>query len=260
FGNVGKIKDLGRDIKGGGLMETILQDLRFGARMLLKAPGFTVVAALTLALGIGVNTAIFTLFDIFLRPLPVKDPDKVVTLNWGTSERRWFSYPDYVYFRDNAQVFSGLVARGPEQILLNGRDESEETRRVNAEFVSDNFFSTLGVGAILGRTFTPEENSAAGKQPVVALSHHVWQSHFAGAPNVIGQTLRFQGKPFTVIGVAPRGFAGIGIRAETYDVWLPLMMRPEVGSGSGANIDFFGSRDTQWLMLTGRLKPGRTIE
>jgi ABC-type antimicrobial peptide transport system permease subunit len=206
--------------------------------------------------GIGVNTAIFTLFDIFLRPLPVKDPDTVVTLDRGSY--RWFSYPDYAYFRDNAQVFSGLVARGPEQILLNGRDASEETRRVNAEFVSDNFFSTLGVGAILGRTFTPEENSVAGKQPVVVLSHHFWQSHFAGTQNVIGQTLRFHGKPFTVIGVMARGFAGIG--PETYDVWLPLMIRPEVRSNSGANVDFFGARDTQWLMLTGRLKSGLTME
>jgi putative ABC transport system permease protein len=260
FGNVGRIKDLARDIKDGGFMETLLQDLRYGARMLLKAPGFTAVAALTLALGIGVNTAIFTLFDIFLRPLPVKDPDTVVTLDCGTSECRWFSYPDYAYFRDNAQSFSGLVARGPEQILLNGRDESEESRRVNAEMVSDNFFSTLGVGAILGRTFTPEENSAAGKQPVVVLSHHFWQSHFGGDPNVIGQTLRFQGKPFTVVGVMARGFAGIGVDPQTYDMWLPLMMRPEVGSGSGANVDFFGSHDNRWLMLTGRLKPGRTME
>jgi predicted permease len=260
FGNVGRIKDLARDIKGGGFMETLLQDLRYGARMLLKAPGFTAVAALTLALGIGVNTAIFTVFDIVLRPLPVKDPDTVVTLDCGTSDCRWFSYPDYAYFRDNAQVFSGLIARGPEQILLNGRDASEETRRVNAEFVSDNFFSTLGVGAILGRTFTPEENSAAGKQPVVVLSHHFWQSHFGGDLNAIGQALRFQGKPFTVIGVMARGFAGIGRGPETYDLWLPLRMRPEVGSGSGANVDFFGSHDNRWLMLTGRLKPGRTLE
>src|SRR5215475_9079479 len=251
FGNLGRIKDLARDIKGGGFMETLLQDLRYGVRMLLKAPGFTIVAALTLALGIGVNTAIFTLFDIFLRPLPVKDPDTVVTFDWGTSERRWFSYPDYAYFRDNAQSFSGLIARGPEHILLNGRDASEETRRVNAEFVSDNFFSTLGVGAILGRTFTPEENSAAGKRPVVVLSHHFWQSHFGGDPNVIGQTLRFYGNPFTVIGVMARGFAGIGgAGPETYDLWLPLAMRPEVVSRSSANVDFFSSSDIQWLLLT----------
>src|SRR5262245_8760512 len=136
FGNVGRIKDVARDIKGGGFMETLLQDLRYGARMLLKAPGFTAVAAMTLALGIGVNTAIFTLFDIYLRPLPVKDPDTVVTLDWGTSERRWFSYPDYTYFCDNAQVFSGLIARSHELILLSGRDESEEARRVKAELVS----------------------------------------------------------------------------------------------------------------------------
>src|SRR5262249_15824557 len=122
-------------------MRTLWQDLRYGVRMLLKAPGFTAVTALRLALGIGVNTAIFKLFDIFLRPLPVKDPGTVVNLDWGMSERRWFSYPDYAYFRDNAQVFSGLVARDPLRLLLNGRDASEETRFVNAEVVSDNFFS-----------------------------------------------------------------------------------------------------------------------
>src|SRR5262245_10843834 len=192
FGNLARNTERGYDIRGGGWLETLWQDLRYGVRMLLKAPGFTAVAALTLALGIGVNTAIFTLFDIFLRPLPVKDPDTVVTLDRGAY--RWFSYPDYAYFRDNAKVFSGLVARGPEQILLNGRDASEETRRVNAEFVSDNFFSTLGVGAILGRTFTPEENSAAGKQPVVVLSHHFWRSPFAADPNAVGHTLRFHGR------------------------------------------------------------------
>jgi predicted permease len=260
FGNVGRIKDLARDIKGGGFMETLLQDLRYGARMLLKAPGFTVVAAMTLALGVGVNTAIFTLFDIYLRPLPVKDPDTVVTLDWGTSERRWFSYPDYAYFRDNAQSFSGLIARGHELILLSGRDESEEARRVRAELVSDNFFSALGIGAILGRTFMPEESRATGKQPVVVLSHQFWQSHFAGDPKVIGQTLRFNGVPFTVIGVMARGFTGIGTGPETCDVWLPLMMRPEVRPQWGANVDFFASRDTRLLMVNGRLKPGRTME
>jgi predicted permease len=260
FGNVGRIKDLARDIKGGGFMETLLQDLRYGARMLLKAPGFTVVAAMTLALGIGVNTAIFTLFDIYLRPLPVKDPDTVVTLDWGTSERRWFSYPDYTHLRDNAQVFSGLIARSHEHILLSGRDESEEARRVRAELVSDNFFSTLGIGAILGRTFMPEESRAAGKQPVVVLSNQFWQSHFAGDPKVIGQTLRFNGVPLTVIGVMARGFTGIGTGPETCDVWLPLMMRPEVRPQWGANVDFFASRDTRLLMVNGRLKPGRTME
>src|SRR5262245_9159096 len=260
FGNLTRVKEQGYDVRGGRWLEMVWQDLRYGARMLVKNSGFTLVAVVTLALGIGVNTAIFTLFDIFLRPLPVKDPDTVVTIDWGTSERRWFSYPDYAYFRDNAQSFSSLIARGPEQILLNGRDASEETRRVNAELVSDSFFSTLGVGAILGRTFTPEENSAAGKQPVVVLSHHFWQSHFAGDPNAVGHTLRFHGRPFTVIGVMPRGFAGIGTGPETYDVWLPLVMRPEVGSHWGADADFFGSRDTRWLMLTGRLKPGRTMD
>jgi putative ABC transport system permease protein len=260
FGNLGRNTELGYDIRGGGWLETFWQDLRYGVRTLFNAPGFTAVATLTLALGIGVNSTIFTLFDLFLRPLPVKDPDTVVTLDWGTSERRWFSYPDYAYFRDNAQAFAGLIARGRENILLNGRDSSEETRRVNAELVSDNFFSTLGVGAILGRTFTPQENSAADKQPVVVLSHHLWQSDFAGDPNVIGQTLRFNGKPFTVIGVMARDFTGIGTGPETQDVWLPLMMRPEVRPHWGADLDFFSSRDTRWLMVTGRLNPGRTME
>ncbi len=247
------------------MLGDLWQDLGYGLRTLRKNPGFTTVAVFTLALGIGVNTAIFTLFNTFLRPLPVKDPSTVISLDWGTSERRWFNFPDYAYFRDNAQVFSGLIARGPEEILLEGRDASEEPRRVNAELVSDNFFSVLGVGAILGRAFTPEENSAAGKQPVVVLSHHFWQSYFAGDPNVVGRTLRFHGKPFTVIGVMARGFTGIGVGPETYDVWLPLVMRPEVGSRPAANADsfgsrLFGSRDIRWLMLTGRLKPGRTLE
>jgi macrolide transport system ATP-binding/permease protein len=246
-------------------MQTLFQDLRYGIRMLLNAPGFTLVATLTLALGIGINTSIFTLFNVFLRPLPVNDPETLVTLDWGTSERRWFAYPDYVYFRENGQVFSGLIARDPEQIPLEGREAREETLLVNAELVSDNFFSLLGVRAILGRTFTPEENSATGKQPVVVLSHHFWQSYFAGDPNVIGRVMRFHGKPFTVIGVMERGFSGIDAGPETKDVWLPMAMRPEVGSRPAADDDsfrsrLFGSRDIRELMLTGRLKPGRTME
>jgi len=131
-------------------MNTLLQDLRFGARMLMKKPGFALIAVLTLGLGIGVNTALFTLFNTLVRPLSIKDPDAVVRLNYVGARSRMFSYPDYLYFRDQTKVFSALVAHEDERFLL-GVKEAEESQEIGGEFVSGNFFSELGGEAMLGR-------------------------------------------------------------------------------------------------------------
>src|SRR5262245_8841501 len=238
------------------------QDLRYGMRMLGKQPGFTAVVTLTLALGIGVNTTIFTFFNIFLRPLPVKDPDTIVRLEYRAANR-WgdgrYSLPDYLHFRDNARSFAGLIASDGNVYLLNS--ESSEPQRVFAMFVSDNFFSELGAGLSLGRTFTAEENRAPGQNPVVVLSYYFWQRYFVGDPQVVGRTLRFHGKSFTIIGVTARDF--VGLQLDAPDVWAPLLTRAEITTewvSARKKEDGIGARDNRWLSVYGRLKPGVTLE
>src|SRR5262249_34620655 len=183
----------------------------FGVRVLGKQPGFTAVVVFTLALGIGVNTVIFSFLNSGLRPLPVSDPDSLITLEYRAAEK-WggFSFSDYAFFREHAQVFSGLIASSDEGFLLGSQTAGVEPEEVPGEFVSDNFFSVLGVGVALGRTFTAEENSAPGREPVVVLSHHLWRRRFGADQNIVGQTLLLNNKPFVVIGGMGRDFAGIG--------------------------------------------------
>jgi putative ABC transport system permease protein len=239
------------------------QDLRYGVRMLGKRPGFTAVAVLTLALGIGVNTTIFSFFNQFsLRPLSVKDPDTIVRLEYRAA-KPWgegaFSFPDYLHFRDNARSYAGLIASDGNVFLLNS--ESPEPQRVFVMFVSDNFFSELGAGLSIGRTFTAEENRAPGESPVVVLSYYFWQRHFAGDPQVVGKTLRFHGKSFTVIGVTAREF--VGLQLDAPDVWTPLLMRSEMTTewaSARKKEDGIGAHDNRWLRVYGRLKPGVTLE
>jgi predicted permease len=224
------------------MIADLWQDLRYGARMLRKHPGFTAVVTLTLALGIGVNTAIFTLLDIALRPLPVKDPDAVVEIGWQGGMN---SYPDYIYLRDHTQVLSGLTASASRDLTLTNHSSPEESEEVGVEYVSDNFFSVLGATPALGRAFTPEENRAQGGETVVILSYGLWQRRFGGDPEILGQTLRFGGNTsYVIIGVMARDFVGFGITGpRPPQVWLPLMLT---------------GRDR--LRFCGRLKPGRTHE
>lgn len=245
-------------------METLWQDLRYAIRTLLKRPAFAATVVLTLALGIGVNTAVFTLFDIFLRPLPVKDPDTVVGLEYRAANNlNNSSFPDYLFFRDHTQALSGLIAFSEEVLTFGGQDPSEEPRRVYGEFVTDNFFSILGASTILGRTFTPEENSVPGRDAVVVLGYRFWQRNLGGDPNVLGRTLQMSGKALVVIGVMGRDFARTSHHMRVPDLWLPLMMRPEVTPVfqiSPRNGDWFGTREARWLSVFGRLKPGRTLD
>src|SRR5262245_46493773 len=230
------------------MIADLWQDLRYGMRMLRKRPGFTAVAVLTLALGIGVNTAIFTLIDITFRPSPIKDSDSVVEIDL----RRKISFADYVHLRDHTQVLSGLTASEAvskdmqEGLVLMSQATSEESQGITAEYVSDNFFSVLGGAPALGRAFTPEENRTPGSEPVVILSYGLWQGRFGGDPNILGKTLRLDNTPYMIIGVMARDFYGFEISSEAPSkVWLPLMMKPSSGRG---------------LRLFGRLKPGRTLE
>ncbi|MBO0859291.1 MAG: ABC transporter permease [Chloracidobacterium sp.] len=243
--------------------DAMVQDIRYSVRMLAKNPGFTLMVVLTLALGIGANTAIFTLFNSQLRPLPIKDPDAVVRLDYHATQKNWgFSFSDYLFFREQSQVFSGLLACSDEKFLLGDQTASTEVEEVAGKFVSDNFFSVLGVSPVRGRTFTTEEISAPGREPVVVISHQLWQTRFGADPNIVGQTLRLNNKPFVVIGVMGQGFGFGGGGAR---LWLPLTMRTEMltvyyDGTTAEERHWFDSRSFQWLDAYGRLKPGRTME
>jgi len=244
-------------------MRTLWQDLRFGARMLAKQPGFTVIAVLTLALGIGVNTAFFTGFNLILHPKPVKDPDTVVRIEYQRGGgSRYFSYPDYVWFREHAQSFSDLLPSFEEKFLLGETTAGVEPEEIAGAFVADNHLAALGGGMRLGRFFRPEENQVAGRDAVVVLSHPFWQRRFAGAPGIVGQSLLLNGKPFTVIGVTDAEFLGLG--RDMPAIWLPLMMRVALATVhfeevAPENRHWFGGPDFQWLSLHARLKPGKTL-
>ena len=241
------------------LEDEMFQDLRYGARMLVKQPGFTVVAVLTLALGIGVNTALFTIFNaVALRPLPVKDPDRIVKAyrkEMGKSPRgvdgspSMFSYPEYSGFRDNTQVFSGLIAYADTRLTLDG-PEAEE---IQALLVTGNYFSVLGAETALGRPFLPEECLTPGASPVAVLSNRFWQRRFGSDPNVSGQTVVLNRQPFTVVGVTARDFNGVELWAP--DVWLPLTMQAQVMPGR----DYLTSANLSWLEVVGRLKPDVSV-
>jgi predicted permease len=238
------------------------QDLRYGARMMRKQPGFTAVVVLTLALGIGVNTAIFSVFNLFLRPLPIKDPDTLAQLEYRAA-KPWgegaFSFPDYIHFRENARSYTGLIASDRQVYLLDS--QTPEPQRVLAMFVSDNFFAELGASLSLGRSFAPEESRAPGQYPVVVLSYFFWQRHFAGDPQVVGKTLRFNGQAFTIIGVTARDF--VGLETEAPDVWAPLLMRAAMTTEWGSarrKEDGIGAHDNRWLKVYGRLKPEVNLE
>ena len=244
------------------LEDDMFQDLRFGARLLAKKPGFTLLAVATLALGIGVNTAIFTGFNLMMRPRPVKDPDTVVKLDNRGGAYGQFSYSEYVAFRDQAQTISGWLPTFSERFLLGETTAGVEPEEIGGMFVSENYLSELGGGVQIGRFFTAEENRVTGRDAVVVLSHQFWQRRFAGNPQIVGRSLSLDGKPFIVIGVTNPAFVGLSRAAP--DIWLPLMMRAAMPSVhtedfAGANPDWFGKQDYQWLSLHARLKPGRTI-
>lgn len=186
FGGVALTKEQSRAIWGFGLWETLWQDLRYGARMLLKHLGFTVVAVLTLALGIGMNTALFTIFYAFvIRPLPVKNPESLVRIDrtWpdGNHSECCLSLPDYLYYRDHNQVFSNLIAYfGAAPLTMSGVDAASrimegDAEIINVSLVSGNYLAALGGRAIIGRTFTPDEDRTPGTHPALVLSYHFWQ-------------------------------------------------------------------------------------
>jgi putative ABC transport system permease protein len=240
-------------------MDAILLDIRYSLRTLLKAPGFTLASIATLALGIGINTSIFTVFNaLALRPLPAKNPGSLVRVYESFEDGSRYgpsSYPDYVDFRDQNNVFSGLVAyTGAALRVGEGSDPNTPIETFQGALVSGNFFSVLGVDAVVGRTFIPEEDKTPGSHPVTVLSYGLWQRRFGSDPGVVGRTLNLNFHPYTVVGVAPKWFTGLEPMAT--DLWVPMMMEAEAAPGR----NFLYNRNSHRLKLVGRLKPGVTLK
>jgi putative ABC transport system permease protein len=240
-------------------MNGLLQDLHCAVRQLRKSPAFTAVAVITLALGIGANTAIFVLLDqVLLRSLPVKDPDQLVLLRFTGADRGhissrtddalYFSYPMYRDLRDRNSVFSGLIATDAAQAGVQWHNEPE---LVQAELVSGNYFDVLGVLPATGRLFVAADDVVPEANPVVVLSFAYWQRRFGADPGIVGQTISINGRPFTVVGVAQKGFHS-AVVGDAPGVFVPMMMKAEVMPG----VNDLEDRRSRWLNIVGRLNPG----
>jgi macrolide transport system ATP-binding/permease protein len=235
-------------------MEALMQDLKYGVRMLLKSPAFTVVAVVTLALGIGANSAIFSLVNaVLLESMAAEKPGELVRVSTSTAEGPHydFSYPLYVDFRDRNEVFSGLIAYGD---AVFGLAVGDRTDRVSGEFVSSNYFPVLGVQPMMGRGFSGSEE-LQGSPAVAVISYGLWQRQLSGDPSVIGKTISLNGRTFSVIGVAPRQFHGV-IQGFSSEVWITLPRFAELDKNPGV----MQRRTTSWLELMARSKPGVTLE
>jgi macrolide transport system ATP-binding/permease protein len=251
FGNSGNLKDVSWDQRGGGFFEILWQDLRFGARQLVRSPGFTFVALISLALGIGANAVIFSLVSTcLLRPLPIAHPEQVLAIYQGKrndpSYSQSMSYPNYKDLRDRNQVLSAMAVYrfAPMSLSHNGANE-----RVWGYLVSENYFDLLGVRPVLGRTFLSEEGSAPNAHPVAVLSYGCWQRRFASNPAIVGSAVMINGHDFTAIGVAPPNFTGTE-SVFTPEFWIPSMMQEWIESSNGMESRGNG----QWLAI-GRMKP-----
>jgi len=237
-------------------MNTLLRDIRYGVRDLLRRPAFTIVAVVSLALGIGLNTAIFSIVNvILLRPVPVvKDQSNIVWL------RAPVSYPDYVDYRARTRSFDGMAAiTGTAEFSLTRGSEPE---LIKGEFVTENYFDVLKVGALSGRTFTKAEGETP--TPVVVLSEHLWRTRFNSDPSIVGRQIPLNGLGFTVVGVAPKNFIGTEVGLDR-ELWVPLAMQPvlnppEATRAADPISDRFASRNSHWLAVFARVKDGVSQE
>ncbi|MGA9568203.1 MAG: ABC transporter permease, partial [Candidatus Korobacteraceae bacterium] len=242
----------------------MLQDLRYALRQLRKSPAFAIIAIVTLALGIGANTAIFTLLDqALLRELPVSHPEQLVLLHYvgsntgrissyGGDSHSYFSYPMYRDLRDKNQVFDGMLADIEIGVGVQWNNQSD---LASGELVSGNYFDVLGVKPAMGRLFVPADDAAQNSNPVVVLSFNYWNSHFGADPRVINQALYINGHPFTIIGVAAPNFHS-AIAGYTPKIFVPMMTKPLVTPGWND----LENRRSSWLTLIARLKPGVSRE
>ena len=254
FGNVNKAVDAAYDVKGGGVFESLMQDVRYGLRMLTKHKAFTAVAVITLALGIGANTAIFSVVnELLLRPLPFRNAEQIVMLWEVTPQGRHqntTSRANFRSWRDQNSSFQHIAAFTDQRLNLTGNGEPEE---LSVQFGTPELFKVLGVDPLLGRTFSPDDDGP-GKPPVAVLSYALWQRRFGGQTNVIGQTITLNGDKFSIIGVMPASFqfhikhrSGTGRPAELWTI-LPMPLGPGVNERG------------RFLSAVGRLKDGVSVE
>jgi predicted permease len=247
IGGAEQIKVQCRDTRRVNWIVDIGKDIRYALRVLGKSPAFTAAAVLSLALGIGINTAVFSVINaMLLRKLPVKHPEQLVVFN-----RDGFSYPMYVNLRNGNTVLSGLLCRFTIPASMSAEGQTE---RISAELVSGNYFQVLGVEALIGRTLTPDDTRVPGAQPVVVLSNAFWRRRFGADPSIVGKTIRIDGYPMTVVGITLAGFQGTEVGVSP-DVRIPVTMFraliPNVPADSAIN-----ERGWSWLDLVGRLKEG----
>ena len=258
LGTTESLKEQVRDARSGAVVDTLLQDVRYGARLLRRNPLFTLTAVLSLAIGIGATTAIFTVANgLLMRTAAgVADPDAlvdIVRLERGDTGVEPFSYPDYLDLRRRLTTVQGVygyqLELEPVSLLVAGGAE-----RVFANVVTANFFQVLGVAAAAGRTFGNTDSEQPGASPVAVLSHRFWTRRFDNDSSVIGRTVRLNGHPFTIVGVAGDGFRGMSVVAP--DLWIPTAM---VGTAQpGSELPRLTIRENGWLMLGARLQPGVT--
>jgi predicted permease len=262
LGNTTRIREEIYRMNSLGWLETLWQDLRYGLRILRKNPGFTAVAVVTLALGIGANSAIFSLLDqAILRALPVKEPGRLVVISdaeyrrgWSTSDNSEmvYSYPHYKEVRDQIPLFDGVTARAHVPLSVTAGGVAE---RAGGDVVSGNFFSVLGIRPALGRVLVPEDDRVPGASPVAVLSYGYWQSRFGGDPGVVGRKISLNAYPFTIVGVAAPRFAGL-LKGQNVDVFVPIAMKRELTPEWSGLVE----RDIMWLNIFARLKAGISRE
>lgn len=260
FGNRTYLSEESTDMWRIQPIETLTQDIRYALRFLRRSPAFTIVAVLSLALGIGANTAVFTLINaVMVRALPVAEPDRLVLLEPARgvdNVQQTFPYP---YFRtlDSANtVFDGMLAVSREPAVSVDQGNGAQQLPNAAALVSGRYFSTLGVRPAMGRLLAPSDNVTRGGHPVIVISHEYWRQAFGQDANIVGRSVRVNGAPMTIVGVAPEGFFGTQV-GEKIDVFMPLMMANVAQRGDGALLD---ERGDWWLFVMGRLKPGISRE
>jgi len=252
FGNFDSVRQRAWEVRGGGMLETFFQDLRYGARVLARNPAFTAVAVLTLALGIGANTAIFSVVDqLLLRPLPYPGAERLVML-WevtpdGTHQNT-VSFANFLFWRRETRSFAGMAAFSDQRVNLTGLGEPEE---VSLQLATAELFQVLGFKPILGRGFTPEEMLPDGPR-VVVVGHGFWRRHLGGDPGAIGKVLQLNSRPYTVVGVLPEGFRWhirkSSVASRPAEIWSPLALPTEGPATRG-----------RFLSVVARLKPGVSL-
>src|SRR5438045_1921025 len=257
LGGIEQTKEKCRDARRVNWIQDFAQDLHFGLRTLRKSPGFTVVVVVTLALGIGANLSLVGPINALRRrTLPVRKPDELVLISPANDRNGdlGFSYPLYEAIRDENRTLAGVFVRagGPMNVRVDGQAELAPN---GGQYVSGGYFSTLGVEALAGRTFTTAEDKAPGQNPVAVISYGYWKRRLALSPSVIGKTIYLNGVPFTIIGVMPSRFFGIEV-GRSPDITVPMAMYPHLNPGSTE----LSNPGSWWLAAMARLRPGVSTE